>query len=243
MAARMADEKLIEAIVEQVAQRLLQERGSGASAGSAPAAAGDLVTEDIRAGRVLVNISARHIHLTQEHVEVLFGPGAQLTSMRALHQPGEFASNQQVLLVGPTGKTLGPVRVLGPTRKASQVEISLTDCYALGLKPPPPIRPSGDHTATYGITMVGPAGAVTLKNGLIRANRHIHLHTSQAAAMGLKDGDRVDVRIDGERPSIFLEVQIRAHDAFRAEMHIDTDDGNAVGIRSGATAQVLLKGR
>lgn len=234
----MADEKLIEAIVEQVTRQLMQRSGV------APApAADDLVTDDTRAGRVLVNISARHIHLTQEHVETLFGAGAQLTPMRPLHQPGEFASNQQVLLVSPTGRTLGPVRVLGPTRKASQVEVSLTDCYALGLKTIPPIRPSGDHNDTFGITMVGPAGAVTLRSGLIRANRHIHLHTSQAAAMGLKNGDRVDVRLDGERPAIFLDVQLRAHDVFRAEMHVDTDDGNAVGIRSGAMATILLKGR
>ncbi|MGI8907161.1 MAG: phosphate propanoyltransferase [Candidatus Sumerlaeaceae bacterium] len=236
------DERLIETIVDQVTQRLLADRSSSSiQTGSMPSGAS--VTDDIKAGRVVVNISARHIHLTNEHVEALFGGGAKLKPMKPLIQTGEFASEQQVLLVGPTGKTLGPVRVLGPTRKASQVEISLTDCYALGLKTLPPIRPSGDHTGTFGITMVGPAGAVTLTSGLIRANRHIHLHTSQGAAMGLKNNDPVDVRIEGERPAIFLGCQARVHDMFLAEMHIDTDDGNAVGIKSGALAQILLPNR
>ena len=234
------DERLIETIVDQVTQRLLAARESSTTQ-SATGTSSALVTEDIKAGRVIVNISARHIHLTNEHVEALFGLGAKLKPMKPLMQTGEFASESQVLLVGPTGKTLGPVRVLGPTRKASQVEISLTDCYALGLKTLPPIRPSGDHTGTFGITMVGPAGAVTLTSGLIRANRHIHMHISQAAAMGLKNNDPVDVRIDGERPAIFLACQARVHEMFVAEMHLDTDDGNAVGIKSGAIAQILLK--
>src|SRR5262245_61383181 len=235
------DERLIETIVNQVAERLIAA-GTAKNAAS-PASSDDLITDEIRAGKVLVNISARHIHLTSEHVEQLFGAGAQLKPMRPLHQPGEFASEQQVLLIGAGGRTLGPVRVLGPTRKASQVEISLTDCYTLGLKTLPPIRPSGDHTGSIGITMAGSAGAVTLTSGLIRANRHVHLHTTQAAAMGLRNGDSVDVKLEGERPVIFLGCQIRAHEAFRAEMHIDTDDGNAVGIKSGATAQLLLPGR
>lgn len=236
------DERLIDSIVEQVTQRLLGAAGSVPPAGMSTRA-GSMVTDDIRAGRVVVNVSARHIHLTDEHVEALFGAGAKLKPIKPLIQTGEFASEQQVVLVGPIGKTLGPVRVLGPTRKASQVEVSLTDCYALGLKTLPPIRPSGDHTGTFGITMVGPAGAVTLKSGLIRANRHIHLHTSQGAAMGLKNNDMVDVRLDGERPAVFLGCQARVHDMFLAEMHLDTDDANAVGIRSGATAQLLLTTR
>lgn len=189
----------------------------------------------------MMGVSARHIHLTDAHVELLFGPKAKLTILKPLHQPGEFASEQQVTLVSPSGRTLGPVRVLGPTRKASQVEIALTDCYALGLKKLPPIRPSGDHTDTFGITLVGPHGAVTLTSGLIRANRHIHLHTSEAEALGLKNNDTVDVRVDGERPAILHGCQVRAHPAFRSEMHLDTDDANAIGVKSGATVQILLR--
>lgn len=239
------DAQLVETIVDQVMRRLM---AGGAGSMAAPSASvvlaeSDLITDDIRAGRVVVGVSNRHIHLTDEHVEILFGPGARLTPLRPLHQPGEFASQQQVTLVGPTGRSLGPVRVLGPTRRASQVELSLTDCYALGFKHMPPIRPSGDHRGSAGITMVGPAGAVTLKSGVIRANRHIHLNTLQAAAMGLRDGDLVDVRVDGERPSILLGCQVRAHDAFRAEMHLDTDDANATGIRTGQMVQILLSRR
>jgi putative phosphotransacetylase len=209
--------------------------------GSHGASQSEFVTEDILAGRVKVGVSARHVHLSQEHVEVLFGRGAKLTSMRALNQPGEFACDQQVTLVSPAGRSLGPVRVLGPARKKSQVEISLTDCYTLGLKRMPPVRPSGDHRDSPGITLVGPAGAVTLNEGLIRANRHIHLHTSQAAALGLKDNDVVDVRVEGDRPTVLLGCQLRANDAFRAEIHLDTDDANAAGIKSGMLAQILRK--
>lgn len=232
------DNQLVESIVDQVLSRL-QAGGSKPEQSSAGAA--ELVTPDIRAGRIMLGISARHIHLTNEHVEVLFGKGAKLTMLRPLIQTGEFASEQMLTLVGPTGKCLGPVRVLGPTRKASQVEIALTDCYALGLKKLPPIRPSGDHTDTFGITMVGPAGSVTLTSGLIRANRHIHMHTSQAEALGLKNAEYVDVRVEGERPAILLGCQIRAHEMFLAEMHLDTDDANAIGVKSGAMVQIIKK--
>lgn len=208
---------------------------------SGPVDADGLVSDDIRAGKVVLGVSARHAHLTEEHVGILFGKGTTLSVFRPLLQPGEYASNQQVTLVSPTGRCLGLVRILGPTRKASQVEVSLTDCYALGFKSPPPIRLSGDHRDSPGITLVGPAGSVTLPGGLIRANRHIHLHTSQAAAMGLKDKDFVDVRVDGDRPTVFLECQIRASDAFRAEFHLDTDDANATGVKSGTLARILLK--
>src|ERR1043166_8071625 len=180
------DEKLIEAIVEQVVRRI----GGGGdlavvpSPGASSPDSDALVTPDIRAGRVMIGVSARHIHLTDEHVEALFGQGAKLKTLRPLMQPGEFASEQTLTVISPGGRCLGPVRVLGPTRKASQVELSLTDCIALGVKELPPIRPSGDHRGTFGITLAGPVGVVTLTSGLIRANRHIHLHTSQATAMG-----------------------------------------------------------
>jgi putative phosphotransacetylase len=227
------DDALINRIVDQVMVRLNAPQGGNAGATE------DLVTPDIRAGRVPVGVSARHCHLTPEHVEVLFGPGTKLTVFKPLLQPGEFASEQQVTLVGPSGKTIGPVRVLGPERKASQVEISLTDCFALGLKRIPPIRPSGDHRDSPGIILVGPSGAVTLTTGLIRANRHVHLHTSQAEAMGLRDNDTVHVRLDGERPALLMGVQVRAHKNFRAQLHLDTDDANAVGVKSGDMATLI----
>ena len=228
------NDQVVEAIVDQVMKRL---------AGNPAELSSDLnlVTDDIRAGRVMIGVSARHCHLSPEHVETLFGPGKKLTVFKPLLQPGEFASEQTVTMVSPAGRCLGPVRVLGPERKTSQAEISLTDCYALGLKELPPVRPSGDHRDSIGMTLVGPAGSVMLKGGVIRANRHIHLHTSQSAALGLKDNDVVDVLVPGERPTVLQGCQLRAHLNFRAEMHLDTDDANAAGIRSGEFVQILLK--
>jgi putative phosphotransacetylase len=228
------NDQVIEAIVDQVMKRL--------SANPAEVALEiNLVTDDIRAGKVMIGVSARHCHLTPEHVETLFGAGKKLTVFKPMLQPGEYASEQTVTVVSPAGRCLGPVRVLGPERKTSQVEISLTDCYALGLKQLPPVRPSGDHRESIGITLVGPAGSVTLKSGVIRANRHIHLHTSQAAALGLKDNDVVEVLVQGERPTVLMGCQLRAHPNFKAEMHLDTDDANAAGIKSGEFVQILLK--
>ncbi|MGB9692530.1 MAG: phosphate propanoyltransferase [Candidatus Sumerlaeaceae bacterium] len=198
-----------------------------------------LISDDLRAGRIPIGVSARHVHLSREHLETLFGPNAELTVLRPLRQTGEFASNQQVLIVSSAGKCLGPVRILGPLRKATQVEISLTDCFALGLKKPPPVRPSGDHRDSIGLTLVGPVGSVTLTSGVIRANRHIHLHVSEAAALGLRDKDTVAVHVEGERPAILLDVQVRAAETFRSELHLDTDDANALGVKSGDFAQIL----
>jgi len=230
------DQELIEQIVERVLDKLkaAERETKGATR------AEELVTEDIRRGRVPVGVSARHVHLRADHFAALFGKEATLTVLRPLKQTGEFASEQQVTLVAPSGKCLGPVRILGPLRKASQVELSLTDCFALGLKRVPPVRPSGDHRDTPGITLVGPVGAVTLDSGVIRANRHIHLHTDQAVAMGLKDKDIVAVRLSGERPGILLDVQVRVAESFRAELHLDTDDANAFGVKTGDTAEVIL---
>ena len=189
---------------------------------------------------VVLGVSARHCHLTAHHVETLFGPGAALNMLRPLRQPGEYASDRQITLVAAGGKCLGPVRVLGPARPASQVEISATDAYRLGI-PPPPIRASGDHRGTGGVTLVGPAGAVTLASGLIRPNRHIHMNPAEAAALGLAEGALVDVEMSGERPALFRGCQIRVHPNFVAEMHIDTDDANAVGVKTGDFVRIMLK--
>lgn len=232
------DERTVEAIVDAVLRRLTPAAGAGSVAG-AMSPGGELLTADLMAGRVILGVSVRHIHLTDAHVEALFGPGAKLTQLRPLMQPGEFASEQTLTVVSPAGRSIAGVRVLGPTRKATQVELSLTDCFALGLKPTPPIRPSGDHRDSTGITLVGTHGSVTIASGVIRANRHIHLHTKQAEALGLRDGELVRVRIGGERPAVLEECQIRAHPNFRAEMHIDTDDANALGAKTGQMVEIL----
>ena len=186
---------------------------------------------------VPVGVSNRHIHLTQEHVETLFGKGYQLTPFKDLSQPGQYACKEQLTIIGPSLRPIEGVRVLGPTRKASQVEISRTDSYVLKVKPP--VRESGDIAGSAPITIIGPKGVVTLKEGCIIANRHIHMSLDDAAKFGVKDGDYVDVLVEGERKTMFYDVQIRANAAFRLEMHIDTDDANAAGIGNGFKVKMV----
>ena len=186
---------------------------------------------------VPVGVSNRHIHLTQEHLEILFGKGYQLTPFKDLSQPGQYACKEQLTIIGPSLRPIEGVRVLGPTRKASQVEISRTDSYVLKVKPP--VRESGDIAGSAPITIIGPKGVVTLKEGCIIANRHIHMSFDDAAKFGVKDGDYVDVLVEGERKTMFYDVQIRANAAFRLEMHIDTDDANAAGIGNGFKVKMV----
>ncbi len=192
-------------------------------------------------GLVPVGVSARHIHLTQADVETLFGAGYQLTPFKDLSQPGQYACKEQLTLVGPSMRAIEKVRVLGPVRKATQVEISRTDSFVLKVKPP--VRESGDIAGSAGVTIVGPKGIVTIKEGCIIANRHIHMSLDEARRFNVQDGEYVDVEvIDGaERPTVFLGVQVRANEAFRLEMHIDTDDANAAGIGNGAKVRLIKK--
>ena len=186
---------------------------------------------------VPVGVSNRHIHLSQEHVEVLFGKGYELTPMKDLSQPGQYACKEQLTIIGPSLRPIEGVRVLGPARRASQVEISRTDSFTLKVKPP--VRESGDIAGSAPITIVGPKGVVTLSEGCIIANRHIHMHTSDGAAFGLKDGDYVTVEATGARRTTFHDVQVRVSDSFALEMHVDTDDANAAGIGNGCRVKVI----
>ena len=186
---------------------------------------------------VPVGVSNRHIHLSKEHVEILFGKGYELTPMKDLSQPGQFACKEQLIIIGPSLRPIEGVRVLGPVRRASQVEISRTDSFVLKVKPP--VRESGDIAGSAPITIVGPKGVVTLNEGCIIANRHIHMHTSDGAAFGLKDGDYVTVEATGARRTTFYDVQVRVSDSFALEMHIDTDDANAAGIGNGCRVKVI----
>lgn len=183
-----------------------------------------------------VGISNRHVHLASEHVETLFGSGAELTKFKDLSQPGQFACKEMVTLVGPKG-VLEKVRVLGPVRGSTQVEISISDCFKLGVQAP--IRDSGDLKGSVGITVVGPAGSVTIPEGCIIASRHIHMHTSDAARLGLKNGDRVLVRAKGPRSVTYAEVLVRVSDQFKLEMHVDVDEANAVGLKNGDMVELL----
>ena len=188
---------------------------------------------------VPVGVSNRHIHLTAADVETLFGAGYQLTPLKDLSQPGQFARKETLTIVGPSLRPIENVRVLGPVRKASQVEISRTDSFTLKVKPP--VRESGDIVGSSPITIIGPKGVVTLKEGCIIANRHIHMSIEDGAKFGLKDGDYVDVEAFGERRTKFYDVQIRVHKDFRLEMHIDTDDANAAGIGNGAKVKIVKR--
>ena len=186
-----------------------------------------------------VGISNRHIHLCREHVDVLFGKGYELTKLKDLSQPGQFACKEVLTIIGPSMRAIEGVRVLGPERKRSQVEISRTDSFTLKVKPP--VRESGDINGSAPITIIGPKGIVTLSEGCIIANRHIHMSEDEGRAFGVSDGEYVDVQLDGERKSLFYDVQIRVHKDFRLEMHIDTDDANAAGVSNGFKAKIIKR--
>ncbi len=187
---------------------------------------------------VRVGISGRHIHLAREQLEQLFGKGYKLTHYRNLSQPGQFAARETLTVVGPKGVLEG-VRILAPLRDRTQIEISGTDGYHLGIDPP--VRDSGDINGTPGVVMVGPKGAVTLRYGLILAATHIHMSTADAERLALKNGDRVQVLVDGERDLIFNDVLVRVSDLFKTEMHMDTDEANAAVIEDGNMVQIIGK--
>ena len=175
--------------------------------------------------KVLVETSARHVHLSAEHIEALFGKGATLTNKKELSQPGQYACEERVKLVGPK-KEIANVIILGPARPATQVEISFTDARTLGVTAP--VRESGDIAGTPGITLKGPAGELTLENGVIIAKRHIHITPEDAEALGVADKEIVKVKISGTgRATIFDDVVIRVKSSFATAMHIDTDECNA----------------
>ena len=185
---------------------------------------------------VPIGVSARHIRLTQEHVEILFGEGYHLTKFKEL-MGGQFASNEKVTIVGLKLRAIENVRVLGPVRKNTQVEISATDAISLGVKAP--IRESGNIAGSAPIAIIGPKGAVYLNEGCIVAKRHIHMAPKDAQAAGVHDGDIVSVKADNERGTIFNQVKIRVDDSFTLEMHIDTDEANAARIATGNTVTII----
>ena len=182
------------------------------------------IKETIMENKFIVETSARHIHLTAEAVEILYGKGAELIVKKMLSQPGQFAcANEKIQLVGPKGSLM--VSVLGPVRKDNQVELSFTDARALGITPP--VRESGDVAGTPGIKLVGPAGELEIAEGCIVAKRHIHMTPADAEAFGVSDKEIVKVRIDSARSLIFDDVVVRVSPKFALAMHIDTDECNA----------------
>ena len=187
---------------------------------------------------LVVNVSARHMHATPADVETLFGAGAKLTKLKDLYQEGEFASEQLVTLVGPRQRIIPNVRILGPVRNYTQVELSYTDGIYLGIDLP--LRISGNHEGTPGITILGPRGAITLDKGVIRAERHVHMSQADLDHYGVTDGDYMKLRINGPCGVTFDRVRVRYHTKVILEVHIDTDEGNACDLES-ATGMELVK--
>jgi propanediol utilization protein len=188
--------------------------------------------------KIPISVSVRHIHLCREHVEALFGKGHELTPQKDLSQPGQFACQETVDIVGPKNR-ISKVRILGPERPATQVEISRTDEFSLGIDAP--IRPSGAIDDSPGLRLEGPEGAIELEHGVIQAQRHIHMHPDDAKRFGVNDKDWVMVRVPGERGIVFDDVLVRVKDSYRLDMHLDTDEANAADLGPGSYG-TLIKG-
>ncbi|NBI66256.1 phosphate propanoyltransferase [Pseudoflavonifractor sp. 60] len=201
-----------------------------------------LVTQAVREqlrlqGRLVpVGISMRHIHLSRREVDALFGRTYQLTPLRPLSQPGQFACQECLDVIGPKG-VLHKVRILGPERPQAQVELAQTDCRTIGVKAP--VRASGNVEGTPGVLLQGPRGVLSLPQGVIIADRHLHMSTAQAAAFGLKDGDTVRIQVGGGKPGILDGVLVRAGDQYELDLHLDTDDANAFQLKQGQLVTVL----
>lgn len=219
---------------------LVREALGGPGAAVAEAAGGFDASASPRGFEIPVGISVRHVHICQKDMDVLFGPGAALTKKSDLFEPGEFAAQEVVTLVGPKLRAVEKVRILGPMREFTQVELSRTDAVCLGLDLP--MRRSGDLKGAAPLTLVGPAGSLTLPQVAIRSNRHIHMSDRDAERFGVRDNDIVRVRVAGEEGVIYENVQVRVNPSWLLTMHVDTDDANASNLFCNMKAY-LLPGR
>lgn len=212
-------ENLVQKIVEEVLHQVLKNQSSPPHDGKIP-----------------IGVSARHVHLAQAEVEQLFGENYQLTPKFELSQPGQFAAEETVVIAGPKG-SIERVRILGPARSLSQVEVSWTDAMKLGIKPP--LRISGDIQGSSPVTLIGPKGSAVLNEGLIIAQAHIHMSPEDSAKFNVVDGQSVQIKVEGIRPIILSNVVIRVSERYRLEMHIDTDEANAGLIQQGTLAEIV----
>lgn len=215
-----------EVLIDHITQLVLKELK----------AIGDLTPAPEVRDKIPVGISNRHVHISQAHLDILFGPGSFLSKERDLSQPGQYAAVQEVTLVGPKG-VIQHVRILGPERKQTQVEIAISDCFVLGIQAP--IRDSGQLKGSASITIVGPTGSVTLEEGCIIAARHIHMSPEDSKYFQVQDGDRVNVSVPGMRGIVFAEVLVRVHPSYRLEMHLDRDEANAASLRNGEPVMMM----
>ena len=234
--------------VEAIVRQILRDGGGSPDSvaanvaavlvGKTPAPSANATTVKPRKSELVVSISARHIHLTDADVETLFGKGKTLTKMKDLYQDGFYAANETVMLIGPRKRMLPSVRILGPTRKESQVELSYTDAISLGIDPP--VRESGKLDGTPGCVLVGPAGVVELKKGVIRAARHVHMGPEDAAYYGVKDKDMMKLRVEsGVCSVVFEDVLVRVGKGIKLEVHLDTDEGNAVDLEHAQKIELI----
>lgn len=196
-----------------------------------------LPADKVAPNPLVVNISARHCHLTQEAVEQLFGKGHQLTPMKWLYQEGQFAAEETVTLVGPRSRVISNLRILGPCRPLNQVELSFTDAIALGYKAP--VRMSGDTKGTPGCMLMGPKGFFEMEEGVIRAAPHIHMHPEDAGYYGVEAGAFMKLKIGGAIGVTFNNILVRVSPDFKLEVHIDTDEGNACGLKPDSEVELL----
>jgi putative phosphotransacetylase len=186
---------------------------------------------------LVVNVSARHCHLTPEAVETLFGKGHTLTPFKWLYQEGQFAAKETVTLIGPRSRVISNLRILGPCRTLNQVELAYTDAIALGFEIP--LRPSGNIDGTPGCMLMGPAGFFEMPHGVIRALRHVHMHPDDAAFYGVKGGDDMKLRIAGPCRLTLERMLVRVDSSFKLEVHIDTDEGNACNLQPNTTCELV----
>jgi propanediol utilization protein len=217
----------LERLVRQVVRQQYAARLAGGQMSPATAYAPNLV----------VNTSARHMHVSREDLQTLFGPGAELTVYRWLYQPGEFASEQTVTIMGPRMRTIAGVRILGPVRQASQIELSFTDSIAMGLAVP--VRPSGNIDGTPGCYVFGPKGMVELPRGVIRAERHVHMSPADAASYGFRDRQHVRLRVQSTCTTVFENLLCRVNPQFLLEVHVDTDESNACDLVNASKVELM----
>ena len=213
MTTATLDRSLVERLVRQAIAQRFQHNGSTPVDGTP---------------RVVVNISARHCHVTQGDLERLFGKGHQLTVFKPLYQDGFFAANETVTIIGPRHRMIPNLRILGPCRDHSQVELAFTDAISLGLDVP--VRRSGDHRDSPGCWLLGPAGMIELPRGVIRHERHVHMGPKDAAHYGVKDGDRLNLRVKSSSSAVLEDLLCRLSPNSKLEVHLDTDEGNAVDL-------------
>lgn len=231
MSTATAPFDLNRSVVEQLVRQALQQRLGGEGRLIRPA------SHNGGPNPLVVNVSARHMHVCQADLEVLFGPGANLTKLKDLYQQGEFASEQVVNIIGPRSRLIPSVRILGPIRDYTQIELSYTDGIFMGLDLP--LRISGDHHDTPGMVVVGPHGALNLTKGVIRAMRHVHMNKDDMAHYKVKDGDMMKLHIQGPCGVVFENLKVREHPKVRLEVHIDTDEGNACDLESATRIELL----